>query len=178
MPPKRKAPGDTAPKERQSKLAKEHNISAREEREIKEAFALFAEPMDGEKEGVIPTKDVRRAMMPTPDETRAQRVPRDPGPRRRGVRVVRAVRGHLRAQGARVAGRGRAGRRRGRRGVQAVYGERRHRRAPDAGPPQARRHDPQAGRRRAAPQGHDPRGQRRRRRGQGRGEGRVRGRYA
>ncbi|KAK5630756.1 hypothetical protein RRF57_006471 [Xylaria bambusicola] len=51
------------PKERQSKLAKEHNISAREEREIKEAFALFAEPMDGEKEGVIPTKDVRRAMV-------------------------------------------------------------------------------------------------------------------
>ncbi|KAI0459801.1 hypothetical protein F5B21DRAFT_198298 [Xylaria acuta] len=67
MPPKRKAAGpaakDAAPKERQSKLAKEHNISAREEREIKEAFALFAEPMDGEKEGVIPTKDVRRAMV-------------------------------------------------------------------------------------------------------------------
>ncbi|KAI1131994.1 hypothetical protein F5Y10DRAFT_27223 [Nemania abortiva] len=64
MPPKRKAPAkDALPKERQSKLAKEHNISAREEREIKEAFALFAEPMDGEKEGVIPTKDVRRAMV-------------------------------------------------------------------------------------------------------------------
>ncbi|KAI0502975.1 hypothetical protein F5B22DRAFT_631105 [Xylaria bambusicola] len=68
MPPKRKAAGSSAakdalPKERQSKLAKEHNISAREEREIKEAFALFAEPMDGEKEGVIPTKDVRRAMV-------------------------------------------------------------------------------------------------------------------
>ncbi|KAI0422170.1 hypothetical protein F5X98DRAFT_370229 [Xylaria grammica] len=65
-PPKRKAAGpakDSLPKERQSKLAKEHNISAREEREIKEAFALFAEPMDGEKEGVIPTKDVRRAMV-------------------------------------------------------------------------------------------------------------------
>ncbi|KAL7625418.1 hypothetical protein AAE478_004638 [Parahypoxylon ruwenzoriense] len=62
-PPKRKAPGDSAPREKQSKLAKEHNISAREEREIKEAFALFAEPMDGEKEGVIPTKDVRRAMI-------------------------------------------------------------------------------------------------------------------
>jgi len=51
------------PKERQSKLAKEHNISARQEREIKEAFALFAEPMDGEKEGVIPIDDVRRAMV-------------------------------------------------------------------------------------------------------------------
>ncbi|KAI1097246.1 calmodulin [Jackrogersella minutella] len=70
MPPKRKATTSAAaaasssePKERQSKLAKEHNISAREEREIKEAFALFAEPMDGEKEGVIPTKDVRRAMV-------------------------------------------------------------------------------------------------------------------
>ncbi|KAI0120085.1 EF-hand [Nemania sp. FL0031] len=66
MPPKRKASAsakDSFPKERQSKLAKEHNISAREEREIKEAFALFAEPMDGEKEGVIPTKDVRRAMV-------------------------------------------------------------------------------------------------------------------
>ncbi|KAI1330070.1 EF-hand [Xylariaceae sp. FL0255] len=69
MPPKRKAPGGAAAsgpgetKERQSKLAKEHNISAREEREIKEAFALFAEPMDGEKEGVIPSKDVRRAMV-------------------------------------------------------------------------------------------------------------------
>ncbi|KAJ8122556.1 hypothetical protein ONZ43_g1285 [Nemania bipapillata] len=67
QPPKRKAPTGSAkdclPKERQSKLAKEHNISAREEREIKEAFALFAEPMDGQKEGVIPAKDVRRAMM-------------------------------------------------------------------------------------------------------------------
>ncbi|KAI0430817.1 hypothetical protein F5Y09DRAFT_218546 [Xylaria sp. FL1042] len=69
MPPKRKASAaagsakDSLPKERQSKLAKEHNISAREEREIKEAFALFAEPMEGEKEGVIPTKDVRRAMV-------------------------------------------------------------------------------------------------------------------
>jgi hypothetical protein len=71
QPPKRKAASAArgkdkdkdAPKERQSKLAKEHNISARDEREIKEAFALFAEPMDGEKEGVIPTKDVKRAMV-------------------------------------------------------------------------------------------------------------------
>ncbi|KAI1391192.1 calmodulin [Hypoxylon trugodes] len=64
MPPKRKAAASSsAPKEKQSKLAKEHNISAREEREIKEAFALFAEPMEGEKDGVIPTKDVRRAMI-------------------------------------------------------------------------------------------------------------------
>ncbi|OTA61099.1 calmodulin [Hypoxylon sp. EC38] len=64
MPPKRKATATTSePKEKQSKLAKEHNISARQEREIKEAFALFAEPMEGEKEGVIPVKDVRRAMV-------------------------------------------------------------------------------------------------------------------
>ncbi|KAI0397255.1 EF-hand [Xylariaceae sp. FL0594] len=68
MPPKRKASSGgrsraEMPKERQSKLAKEHNISAREENEIKEAFALFAEPMEGEKEGVIPSKDVRRAMV-------------------------------------------------------------------------------------------------------------------
>ncbi|KAK6952253.1 hypothetical protein Daesc_006788 [Daldinia eschscholtzii] len=67
MPPKRKAATaaatTTAPKEKQSKLAKEHNISAREEREIKEAFGLFAEAAEGEKEGVIPTKDVRRAMV-------------------------------------------------------------------------------------------------------------------
>lgn len=48
---------------RQSKLAKEHDITAQEEAEIKEAFSLFAEPMDGEKEGVIPIDDVRRAMM-------------------------------------------------------------------------------------------------------------------
>ncbi|KAH6658358.1 calmodulin [Truncatella angustata] len=62
MAPKRKIP-PSEPKERQSKLAKEHNITAREEAEIKEAFALFAEPMDGEKEGVIPIGDVRRAMV-------------------------------------------------------------------------------------------------------------------
>lgn len=51
------------PKARQSKLAKENNITAQEENEIKEAFALFSVPRDGEKEGVIPTQDVRKAMM-------------------------------------------------------------------------------------------------------------------
>lgn len=69
QPPKRKsggaaesgAPGRAGA--RQSKLAKEHDITAQEEAEIKEAFSLFAEPMDGEKEGVIPIDDVRRAMM-------------------------------------------------------------------------------------------------------------------
>ncbi|KAK3937657.1 hydroxyacylglutathione hydrolase [Diplogelasinospora grovesii] len=48
---------------RQSKLAKEHKITAQEEAEIKEAFGLFSEPMEGEKEGVIPIGDVRRAMI-------------------------------------------------------------------------------------------------------------------
>ncbi|KAI1498550.1 hypothetical protein F5X99DRAFT_393139 [Biscogniauxia marginata] len=63
MPPKkRRAAADESAKERRSKLAKEHNISAREEREIREAFALFAVPGD-EREDVIPTKDVRRAMI-------------------------------------------------------------------------------------------------------------------
>ncbi|GAB1314152.1 Calmodulin [Madurella fahalii] len=48
---------------RPSKLAKEHNLSAQEESEIREAFSLFSEPMEGEKEGVIPIGDVRRAMI-------------------------------------------------------------------------------------------------------------------
>lgn len=69
MPPKRRPPtaatgsaGAKQPQPRQSKLAKEHNITAQEEADIKEAFGLFSEPMDGEKEGVIPIGDVRRAM--------------------------------------------------------------------------------------------------------------------
>jgi hypothetical protein len=67
QPAKRRPPEpaetSTAPKTRQSKLAKEHNISGAEENEIKEAFALFSEPHEGEKVGVIPISDVRRAMM-------------------------------------------------------------------------------------------------------------------
>lgn len=71
MPAKRRQPATAAdagasspaPKPRVSKLAKENNITAAEEAEIKEAFGLFAEPMDGEKEGVIPIGDVRRAMI-------------------------------------------------------------------------------------------------------------------
>lgn len=66
-PPKRTAAQQGRPRkppgERQSKLAKEHNITAREEAEIREAFSLFAEPMDGEKEGVIPIGDLRSALM-------------------------------------------------------------------------------------------------------------------
>ncbi|KAK4083134.1 hypothetical protein Purlil1_10946 [Purpureocillium lilacinum] len=70
MPPKRKpaaasasASGSASKAPRQSKLAKEHNISAQEEGEIKEAWGLFAEPMDGEKNGVLPIDDVKSALM-------------------------------------------------------------------------------------------------------------------
>lgn len=63
QPPKRKAPAQAAPKTRQSKLAKEHNVTAQEEGEIREAFGLFAEPMDGEKNGVLPVDDVKSALM-------------------------------------------------------------------------------------------------------------------
>ncbi|ERS95783.1 hypothetical protein HMPREF1624_07858 [Sporothrix schenckii ATCC 58251] len=73
QPPKRKASAsaasssataadkDKAP--RPSKLARENNISAQEEAEIREAFGLFAEPMDGEKDGVLPIGDLRRALI-------------------------------------------------------------------------------------------------------------------
>jgi hypothetical protein len=37
-------------------------LTAAEETEIKEAFHLFAHELKGEKEGVIPIDDVRRAM--------------------------------------------------------------------------------------------------------------------
>ncbi|KAG9235876.1 beta-lactamase-like protein [Amylocarpus encephaloides] len=75
-PPKRRAPATaeaSTPKVRQSKLAKENNITAAEENEIREAFALFAEKRKGVKEGVIPIGDVRRAMIalsitPAPSE--------------------------------------------------------------------------------------------------------------
>ncbi|KAK2804293.1 hypothetical protein FQN51_002384 [Onygenales sp. PD_10] len=72
MPPKRRAAPSTtaAPRERkarQSKLAKENDITAAEEAEIKEAFHLFSttgnEEYASEKEGVIKTEDVRRALI-------------------------------------------------------------------------------------------------------------------
>jgi hypothetical protein len=53
-------------KRRQSKLAKENDISAEEENEIKEAFQLFASKnaeFKDEKEGVMQTADVRRALV-------------------------------------------------------------------------------------------------------------------
>ncbi|KAJ0308300.1 hypothetical protein COL5a_000797 [Colletotrichum fioriniae] len=75
MPAKRKPPTQKpsssttttttdVPRPRASKLAKEHNISAHEEREIREAFSLFAEPLKGySKEGVMPTSDVRSCLV-------------------------------------------------------------------------------------------------------------------
>lgn len=69
QPAKRRAAeqGESStPKVRQSKLAKENKISAEEENEIREAFQLFSIKHKGEKEGVIPIDDVRRAMSYVP----------------------------------------------------------------------------------------------------------------
>ncbi|EZF35999.1 hypothetical protein H101_00474 [Trichophyton interdigitale H6] len=72
MPPKRRgaAASSAGPKEKKprlSKLAKENNITSEEEAEIREAFHLFAvtdnEEYASEKEGVIATRDVRRALI-------------------------------------------------------------------------------------------------------------------
>ncbi|EFW19437.1 hypothetical protein D8B26_007670 [Coccidioides posadasii str. Silveira] len=76
MPPKRRgatsAPAQSQPKKaRLSKLAKENDITAEEETEIKEAFRLFivddlpsdAEEYADEEEGVIQTENVRRALV-------------------------------------------------------------------------------------------------------------------
>ena len=55
---------------RRSKLAKENDISNEEEAEIKEAFKLFAgghDDYEEEKDGVIPTEDVRRALQYGPN---------------------------------------------------------------------------------------------------------------
>lgn len=54
------------PKARQSKLAKENDVSGEEETEIKEVFHLFSishEDFPDEKEGVIPREDVRKALV-------------------------------------------------------------------------------------------------------------------
>jgi hypothetical protein len=68
-PKKRAAPSasTSAPKKaRQSKLAKENDISGEEENEIKEVFHIFSEPNEEfpkEKEGVIAREDVRKALV-------------------------------------------------------------------------------------------------------------------
>lgn len=77
QPPKRRAapqassssPATASTKKaRQSKLAKENDLSAEEENEIKEAFHIFSQKdSDGEfkdeKEGVISRGDVRKALV-------------------------------------------------------------------------------------------------------------------
>ncbi|OOQ87985.1 EF-hand superfamily Ca2+-modulated protein [Penicillium brasilianum] len=72
-PPKRRgAPASSSttttatPKRPRSKLAKENDITADEENEIKEVFQLFAdanEDFPAEKDGVMPREDVRKAMV-------------------------------------------------------------------------------------------------------------------
>src|SRR5882757_174175 len=60
------APSTSASKPRRSKLAKENDITAEEETEIKEAWNLFrlddVEEYEDEKEGVIRTTDVRNVL--------------------------------------------------------------------------------------------------------------------
>lgn len=72
QPPRKKLTPSTAArgkqpaKPRRSKLAAENDITAEDEREIKEAWQLFAQEgiggYDDEKEGVIATADVRKCM--------------------------------------------------------------------------------------------------------------------
>lgn len=72
MPPRKKATasavarGKQPAKPRRSKLAQENDITAEDEREIKEAWQLFSHEGIGgyedEKEGVIRTQDVRKCM--------------------------------------------------------------------------------------------------------------------
>ncbi|OJI89443.1 hypothetical protein ASPTUDRAFT_34439 [Aspergillus tubingensis CBS 134.48] len=69
MPPKKRSAPSSGPapkRARQSKLAKENDISASEENEIKEVFHLFSETVEefaDQKEGVIPRGDVRKALV-------------------------------------------------------------------------------------------------------------------
>lgn len=68
MPPKRKAaaPPKSAPKPRRSKLAKDNDLSAEDEREIQEAWSMCrendVEGFEDEKEGVISTSKVKVVM--------------------------------------------------------------------------------------------------------------------
>ncbi|OJK01593.1 hypothetical protein ASPACDRAFT_59271 [Aspergillus aculeatus ATCC 16872] len=69
-PPTTATSSTPAPKRaRQSKLAKENDITAAEESEIKEVFHLFVvddeiDEFPNEKEGVIPVEDVKKALSP------------------------------------------------------------------------------------------------------------------
>lgn len=83
MPPKRKQPAASTskpPQKRRSKLAKENDLSADEEAEIQEAFALFAAQNKSaeSKEGVISRTDVRRCLIalntPPKDEAELEEI--------------------------------------------------------------------------------------------------------
>ncbi|CAK3807847.1 related to EF-hand superfamily Ca2+-modulated [Lecanosticta acicola] len=69
MPPRRKQPAAAAakpPAKRRSKLAKDSSITAEQEAEIQDAFALFSTPNEefqDSKDGVIATNDVRRCLI-------------------------------------------------------------------------------------------------------------------
>jgi Ca2+-binding EF-hand superfamily protein len=70
MPPKKRSAqtaSSSGPKKaRQSKLAKENNISGEEENEIKEVFNIFSEANEefpDEKDGVVAREDVRKALV-------------------------------------------------------------------------------------------------------------------
>jgi hypothetical protein len=68
QPPKRRAAPakHRAPVKRASKLAKENGLSADQEAEIREAYALFAvhhPEHEDSKEGVLRKDDVRRCLM-------------------------------------------------------------------------------------------------------------------
>lgn len=67
MPPKRKTAAPKAtPKPRRSKLAKDNDLSAEDEREIDEAWALCREDAvegwEEEKKGVVATKNIKTVM--------------------------------------------------------------------------------------------------------------------
>jgi hypothetical protein len=76
QPPRKRptavAKGKQPAKPRRSKLAQEHDITAEDEAEIMAAWSMFAqhdiEAYEDEKEGVIRTEDVRRAMKCVPAE--------------------------------------------------------------------------------------------------------------
>ncbi|KAL4771959.1 hypothetical protein BDW60DRAFT_216986 [Aspergillus nidulans var. acristatus] len=70
QPPKKRSAqtaSSSGPKKaRQSKLAKENNISGEEENEIKEVFNIFSEANEefpDEKDGVVAREDVRKALV-------------------------------------------------------------------------------------------------------------------
>lgn len=81
MPPKKKAAATSkasrsAPKGRRSKLAKDNDLSAEDEREIQEAWAIYRDDSIGgyedEKEGVIPTSKVKMVMKALGIEPKSQ----------------------------------------------------------------------------------------------------------